>query len=78
MYRKAGTDIDHIDGSSPDPDVLQMLCADCHHAKTSENLMPASEEQGAWLLALHLTCMMLDAPTLLADDQDGWQHLWRA
>lgn len=74
---KTGTDIDHIDGGSPDLDNLQLLCADCHHAKTAENLVPASEEQRAWLLALQLTRVMPEVPTFLADDQDEWQHAWR-
>ncbi|MCU1584532.1 MAG: endonuclease [Microbacteriaceae bacterium] len=74
---KTGTDIDHIDGSSADLDNLQLLCADCHHAKTATNLVPASEEQRAWLLALNLTRVMPPKPALLADDQNEWQHAWR-
>jgi hypothetical protein len=75
---KAGTDIDHINGSSADLDNLQLLCADCHYAKTAENLVPASDEQRALLIALNLTRVIPPVPTLLADDNDQWQHAWRA
>lgn len=48
---KAGTEIDHIDGSSGQLDNLQLLCANCHHNKTAENLVPASPEQRGQLMA---------------------------
>ena len=75
---KVGTDIDHIDGSSADLDNLQLLCKDCHNAKTTENLVPASDEQRAWLIALNVTRIMPPVPKLLADDNEQWQHVWRA
>ena len=74
---KPGTDIDHIAGSSNDPSNLQLLCGECHHSKTAENLVPASPESSALLQALFLTRVVPDAPTLLADDEVMWQTSWR-
>lgn len=78
MCGKAGTDIDHIDGSSPSLDNLQLLCADCHNAKTAENLEPAGLKQKVLLFALQLTRVMPEIPTLLADDQVEWKRVWLA
>ena len=73
---KPGTEIDHIDGSSADPDNLQLLCADCHHTKTAENLVPASTEQRALLKALFMTRVAPEIPRLLAEDEVTWQTSW--
>ena len=73
---KPGTEIDHIDGSSADPENLQLLCADCHHAKTAENIVPASPEQSALLRALFDTRVVPDEPQLLADDDLRWAGIW--
>jgi 5-methylcytosine-specific restriction endonuclease McrA len=43
--RAPGEEIDHIDSPSSDPEDLQFLCKDCHHAKTATNLVPASPEK---------------------------------
>jgi len=74
---KPGTEIDHIASSSSDLDNLQLLCTDCHHAKTAQNLRPASPEQSDLLKALFLTRVVPDEPTLLADDDVQWQSAWR-
>ncbi len=74
---KAGTEIDHIAGSSGELDNLQLLCSDCHHNKTAENLVPGSPEQRAQLMALFVTRVLPDAPTLLGDDEVEWQAKWR-
>jgi hypothetical protein len=74
---KAGTEIDHIDGSSGELDNLQLLCADCHHNKTAENLVPASPEQRTQLMALFVARALPDTPILLADDEVEWQTSWR-
>lgn len=74
---KPGTEIDHIAGSSPQLDNLQLLCSDCHHDKTSENLVPASRKQRAQLRALFLSRVMPETPRLLADDEVAWESLWR-
>jgi hypothetical protein len=36
-----GSDIDHIDGSSADPENLQLLCRECHNAKTQRSMVVA-------------------------------------
>lgn len=77
MCGKPGVEIDHIADSSSDLDNLQLLCTDCHHAKTAQNLRPASPEQSALLRALFLTRVVPDEPTLLADDDVQWQGAWR-
>jgi hypothetical protein len=74
---KTGTEIDHIDGSSVELDNLQLLCADCHHNKTAQNLVPASPKQRTQLMALFVTRVVPDVPTLLADDEVEWQTKWR-
>jgi 5-methylcytosine-specific restriction endonuclease McrA len=74
---KPGVEIDHIAGSSSDLDNLQLLCTDCHHAKTAQNLRPASPEQSDLLKALFLSRVVPDEPTLLADDDVQWQGAWR-
>ncbi|MEX1078016.1 MAG: HNH endonuclease [Homoserinimonas sp.] len=74
---KPGTEIDHIDGSSAELSNLQLLCSDCHHAKTAENLVPASSEQSALIKALFVSRVAPDKPKLLADDEIEWTKLWR-
>lgn len=74
---KPGAEIDHIAGNSGDLDNLQLLCADCHRAKTAANLVPASPEHVALLQALFLSRVVPDEPTLLADDEVAWRKLWR-
>lgn len=74
---KPGAEVDHIDGNSDQLDNLQLLCLDCHHAKTEENLVPAADEERALLLAFMATRVAPDEPQLLADDS-GWKDLWRS
>lgn len=70
---KPGAEIDHILDSTSELDNLQLLCADCHHRKTAQNLRPASPEQSDLLKALFLSRVVPDEPTLLADDDVQWQ-----
>jgi len=74
---KPGVDIDHIDGNSGELDNLQLLCVDCHRAKTAENLVPASPEHRELLKALFVTRVLPDDPRLLADDEVAWATAWR-
>jgi hypothetical protein len=69
-------EIDHIDGSSGELDNLQLLCRDCHHAKTAENMAPASPKQQSRLQALMVSRVWPDEPKLLSDDEIHWQSLW--
>jgi predicted nucleic acid-binding Zn ribbon protein len=74
---KPGAEIDHIDGSSPNLDNLQLLCSECHKRKTSENLVPATAESRALLHSLFISRVLPDVPTLLADDEFAWDKTWR-
>lgn len=74
---KPGDEIDHINGSSPDLDNLQLLCGECHRAKTAENMAPASETETALIRGLFDLRVAPAEPQLLADDEAAWQHVWR-
>lgn len=73
---KPGDEIDHINGSSPDLDNLQLLCGECHRAKTSENMAPASETETALIRGLFDLRVAPAEPQLLADDEAAWRHVW--
>jgi hypothetical protein len=72
-----GTDMDHIDGSSDALENLQLLCGDCHRAKTAEQMTAATPESAALLQALFVTRVAPDEPRLLADDEMQWAGVWR-
>lgn len=74
---KPGVEVDHIAGNSDDPTNLQLLCLDCHHAKTAENMVPASDESRALISGMMVTRVMPDEPQLLADDGVNWNGQWR-
>ncbi|MFB8190361.1 HNH endonuclease [Microbacterium sp. NPDC055988] len=74
---KPGVEVDHIAGNSDDPKNLQLLCLDCHHAKTAENMVPASDESKALIMGMMVTRVMPDEPQLLADDGVNWNGQWR-
>ncbi|MFE4727345.1 HNH endonuclease [Microbacterium sp. NPDC056736] len=74
---KPGTDIDHISGNSDELGNLQLLCGDCHRAKTAEQLTEAAPENAALLRALFLTRVAPDEPRLLADDDTRWANVWK-
>ncbi|WP_213816136.1 HNH endonuclease, partial [Glaciihabitans sp. dw_435] len=74
---KPGSEIDHIAGSTGELENLQLLCGDCHRAKTSTHLVPASTDQAALLQSLMLNRVAPEAPRLLADDDANWQDAWR-
>jgi len=73
---KPGEEIDHIDGDSPAPGNLQLLCKVCHHGKTAERMHPASPEQQMRVAVLYATRVKPGVPVLLADDGGCWQHEW--
>ncbi len=73
----AGNEIDHIDGSSPDLANLQLLCHQCHAAKTAAAMVPASEEHRALVEGLMIDRVMPEQPRLLADDDQSWATTWR-
>lgn len=73
-----GEEIDHIRDDSPALDNLQLLCKDCHHAKTAERMAPASEAQQRAIDHLYRTRIQPDIPAQLCDDEERWKHQWRA
>lgn len=73
---KPGEEIDHIDGSSPDPANLQLLCKECHHAKTALRMVPASPTMQAEVESLFTTRVAVDEPILLSDDEVNWSSMW--
>ncbi|KQV08157.1 hypothetical protein ASC63_13555 [Leifsonia sp. Root112D2] len=75
---KPGSEIDHISGSSDEPTNLQLLCNECHRAKTMKNMIPAPDEEKALIAALFIERIVPDVPVLLADDEAEWQRAWSA
>lgn len=75
---KPGIDIDHIGGDSAELSNLQLLCKECHNAKTRSRMVPASAEQIATIDQLYAERVKPAVPILLADDEVRWQHEWRA
>lgn len=71
-----GMEIDHIDGDSDELSNLQLLCLDCHHAKTAEQMVPASPDQVAWIQDLYRKRVNPELPALLADDEIRWKDRW--
>jgi hypothetical protein len=63
-----GEEIDHIDGPSSDPGNLQLLCKDCHHAKTDANMVPASDAEKALIAGMLLKRVLPEQPVQLSDD----------
>jgi hypothetical protein len=74
---KPGDEIDHIAGSSPDLENLQLLCKECHREKTATHMRPANREQTALVDALFQSRVLPDKPKLLADDESEWESVWR-
>jgi hypothetical protein len=72
-----GAEIDHIRDDSPDLDNLQLLCADCHHAKTAERMVPASAEQWAMIAVLYERRVQPKVPARLCDDEQQWPKQWQ-
>lgn len=78
MCGRAGGEVDHISGSSDALSNLQLLCVDCHRAKTKANMTEASPEFQATMKEFFETRVEPEIPKLLADDQDAWESSWRA
>lgn len=74
---KPGTDVDHIAGSSPELDNLQLLCKSCHREKTDQNLVPAPPQIRALIDQLMSDRVSPATPRLLADDEIAWASKWR-
>ena len=70
----AGEEIDHIMGSSPSPENLQLLCRPCHQAKTNQSLLPAPVEMVRLVHRPLWRRIMRDVPQQ-PSDAPGWA--WR-
>lgn len=70
------TDIDHIAGSSSDPENLQALCKSCNMARARANFRPATLEEAAEGNAIWAR-IRATQPVRLCDDETKWDKLWR-
>lgn len=61
--------LDHIDGSDNSAENLQLLCDDCHRAKTQESLHPASHDESLLLKMVRLVRIWPEQAVLLCDDE---------
>lgn len=70
------TEIDHIAGSSADPENLQALCKPCTMAKARANFRGATSEEEAEGEAIWAR-ITAEPPSRLCDDETKWDKLWR-
>ncbi len=70
------TDIDHIAGSSSDPENLQALCKSCNMAKARAHFRSATPEEAADGNAIWAR-IKTEQPVRLCDDEEKWDELWR-
>lgn len=68
------TEIDHIAGSSSDPENLQALCSPCHHDKTVATFRPATPEEAVEGKAIW-TRITVRRPIRLCDDEKNWDEI---
>lgn len=77
-----GDEIDHIDGPSPAPHNLQLLCHSCHNVKTNERIVAVTPDslnfdelksfyENFW------TSVRSDTPLRPCHDEVGWASAWR-
>lgn len=74
---KPGTEIDHIAGSSSDLANLQLLCKDCHRAKTRRNMVLAGAGEQLIVEQFCQRRVLPDTASRLADDQGEWPSRWQ-
>ncbi len=73
-----GTEIDHIAGNSSELSNLQLLCHDCHTAKTQENFRPIEPDSQADRIWSELMTRINSAePLRQCDDEATWPSRWR-
>src|SRR5260221_1330313 len=70
------TEIDHINGSSSDPDNLQAVCGSCNIAKAKSNTRPATTEEEAEGNTI-MARIRAKHPARLCDDETKWDKIWR-
>ena len=74
---KAGSEIDHVVGSSNDASNLQLLCRECHDTKTLRSYSLATKEQQVWGKNLWDTRVLASTPVRPCDDECRWEQEWR-
>lgn len=72
---RPAAEVDHIDGSSPDPANLQGLCHSCHQAKTESHFVLMDDQDRAVRDAF-LDHVRESEPVMLAHDA-CWAEEWR-
>jgi hypothetical protein len=72
-----GVEVDHIHDDASVLDNLQLLCLDCHHAKTEERLVPSDGATARFLGEPERIRVRPAVPARLWDDQNQWQVMWR-
>lgn len=70
------TDIDHIAGSSSDPENLQALCKPCNMAKARANFRSATPQEATEGHAIWAR-ITAERPARLCDDAEKWAESWR-
>lgn len=73
---RTASEVDHIDGDSPDPSNLQGLCHPCHQAKTQARYVPMNDRDHA-IRDAFLAFVREDEPLMLAHSEN-WGSEWRA
>lgn len=70
---KPGSEVDHIQGASNDPENLQWLCRECHKAKTRLKMVRASDKGVA---AIHEPILRRASQHLPRQPSDSaeWKH----
>jgi hypothetical protein len=75
------TQIDHIEGSSPEPSNLRAICGPCNLSRAFVNAREADDEEHEFIHRLwdDLTFRIAaPKPTRVCDDEKSWQREWRA
>lgn len=79
---RPGAEVDHISSSSDDPTNLQLLCLDCHHAKTRQAMVPITDPgEQARIRQLHTELSRridCSRPTKVCDNEQTWAKAWRS
>jgi hypothetical protein len=69
-------EIDHIAGSSSDPENLQAVCASCNHARAAANFRSATPREAAEGNTIWAR-ITAERPVRLCDDEEKWDELWK-
>lgn len=76
MCGAPGDEVDHIDGDSPDPSNLRVLCTACHRTVTAAHLQPLPDDPALKARAHELQRRTLAQTAKRPCDEPGWD--WNA